>query len=86
MNDEGVVWHWAGLNCRFMPRKANLTNLFARRWRIGSMEQWDQDFVEEEEEGYFEFNDNGHGEFHFGYVHRQMGCRLTTRGGMQAIE
>jgi hypothetical protein len=62
------------------------TNPFTGRWRIVSMEQWDQDYVDEEEEGYFEFTDECVGEFHFGYVHGQMDCRLTTRGGVPAIE
>ena len=44
------------------------------------MEQWDQEYVDEEEGRYFEFNDKGRGEFHFGYVHGQMDCRLTTPG------
>lgn len=50
------------------------------------MSNWDQDFIDEEEEGYFRFEDNGQGEFHFGYVNGQMDCRLTTRGGVQAVE
>lgn len=32
------------------------------------MDQWEQDFVEAEVEGYVEFADNGSGEFQFGYV------------------
>jgi hypothetical protein len=50
------------------------------------MDTWDEDFVDEEEEGYFEFTDKGRGEFHFGYVHGQMGCRLNTRDGVPAVE
>lgn len=38
------------------------------------MEHWDQEFIDEEEEGYFEFDDKG-GEFHSGYVHGNMDCR-----------
>jgi hypothetical protein len=68
-----------------MPKKSAPTNPFAGRWRITSMEQWDQEYIDEEEEGYFEFNDKG-GEFHFGYVHGNMDCRLTTRDGVPAIE
>ena len=40
-------------------------NAFAGRWRIVSMSAWEQDFIDEEEEGYVEFTDKG-GEFHFG--------------------
>jgi hypothetical protein len=50
------------------------------------MSAWDNDYIDEEEEGYFEFNDGGGGEFHFGYVHGQMDCRLTTRDGEPAVE
>jgi len=32
------------------------------------MSQWDQDFVDEEEGGYFEFRSKDQCEFHFGYV------------------
>ena len=38
------------------------------RWRITSMTEWDQDFVDEEVPGYFEFSKDGLGEFQFGYV------------------
>src|SRR5579884_3625785 len=59
---------------------------FTGRWRIVSMSAWEQDFVDEEEEGYIEFDGKGWGEFHFGYVHGQMVCRLTTRDGEPAVE
>jgi hypothetical protein len=65
---------------------AKKTNPFTGRWRIVSMSAWDQDFIDAEEEGYFEFDDQGGGEFHFGYVHGQMDCRLTMRGGEPAVE
>jgi hypothetical protein len=44
-------------------------NPFVGRWRIGSMRAWDESFIDEEEEGYFEFDQKGSGQFHFGYVH-----------------
>lgn len=69
-----------------MAKKDAPKNPFTGRWRITSMEMWAQDFVDEEEEGYFEFDDKDGGEFHFGYVHGQMGCRLTTRDGEPAVE
>jgi hypothetical protein len=65
-----------------MAKSSNTPNPFAGHWRITSMEQWDEDFVDEEEEGYFEFTERGMGVFHFGYVHGQMDCRLTTRDGV----
>jgi hypothetical protein len=50
------------------------------------MEQWEQDFVDEEEEGYFEFDDKGWVSFHFGYVHVTIAGRLTTKDAEPAIE
>ena len=50
------------------------------------MSAWEQGFVDEEEEGYVEFNDKGSGEFHFGYVHGHMDCKVTTRDGEPAVE
>jgi hypothetical protein len=61
-------------------------NPFTGRWRIVSMSAWDQDYIDEEEEGFFEFDEKGSGEFHFGYVHGQMDSRLTTREGEPAVE
>jgi hypothetical protein len=59
---------------------------FTGRWRIVSMSVWDEDYINEEEEGFFEFDDKGSGEFHFGYVQGSMDCRLTTRDGEPAVE
>lgn len=50
------------------------------------MELWEQDFVDEEEEGYIEFNAKDRGSFHFGYVHGNMDCQLTIRDGESAVE
>ena len=59
---------------------------FTGRWHIVSMTEWDEDFIHEEEEGYFEFDDKGWGSFHFGYVHGNMNCQLTTRNDEPAVE
>jgi hypothetical protein len=69
-----------------MAKKLKSQNPFTGRWHIVSMDGWDQDYVDEEEEGYFELTDKGWGELHFGYVHGQMDCRLTTRDGEPAVE
>jgi len=71
-----------------MSKKSNTKpmNPFAGRWRIVSMSAWDEDHIDEVEEGYIEFDQKGNGEFHFGYVHGQMDCRLTTRDGVPAVE
>jgi hypothetical protein len=69
-----------------MSKQPATKNSFAGRWRIVSMSAWDQDFIDEEEEGFFEFDDRGWGKFHFGYVHGRMDCRLTCREGEPAVE
>lgn len=69
-----------------MAKKPKTINPFLGRFRITSMDQWDQDYIDEEEEGYFEFTENGNGEFHFGYVNGQMDCRPTTRDGKPCVE
>ena len=69
-----------------MPKKLSSKNPFAGCWRIVSMSAWDEEFIDEEEEGYFEFDKKDGGQFHFGYVHGQMDCRLTTRDGEPSVE
>lgn len=69
-----------------MAKKSKEANPFLGRWRIISMSAWDEDYIDEEEEGYFEFDDKDGGEFHFGYVHGHMDCRFTTRDGEPAVE
>jgi hypothetical protein len=59
---------------------------FTGRWRIVSMSAWDKTFIDEEEEGYFEFNGTGSGQFHFGYVHGQMSYKSTIRDDKPAVE
>jgi hypothetical protein len=51
-----------------MSKKAKGESPLVDRWRIRWMEQWDQEFVDAEVEGFFEFKSNGTGEFQFGYV------------------
>jgi hypothetical protein len=56
------------------------------RWRITWMEAWDQDFVDEEVEGFFEFGKNGTGEFQFGSVRGIIDYREAERDGKPAVE
>jgi hypothetical protein len=42
------------------------------------MSAWDEEFIDEEGEGFFEFDEKGSGEFHFGNVQGQMDCRVRT--------
>ena len=57
---------------RTMRKRTITQNPFTGRWRIVSMSAWDQGVMDEEEEGYFEFEQKDSGHFHFGYVHGQM--------------
>ena len=50
------------------------------------MSAWDEDYIDEKEEGFFEFDEKGGGKFHFGYVHGRMDCRLATRASEAAVE
>ena len=56
------------------------------RWRITSMTEWDQDFVDEEVPGYFEFRKGGTDDFQFGYVQGQIDWRDAERDGRPAVE
>lgn len=66
--------------------KAKKESPFVGHWRIVSMTGWDQDFVNAEVEGYFEFDHKGMGDFQFGYVSGNIGYQLTERDGKPAIE
>jgi hypothetical protein len=65
---------------------AKKPNPFTGRWRIVSMSAWDDDFLDKEVQAFIEFNDRDTGQFHFGNVQGQMGCRPTMRDGQPAIE
>jgi hypothetical protein len=69
-----------------MAKKAKPKFPLEGRWRITWMEQWDQDFVDEEVEGYFEFGTNHSGSFQFGYVQGQVDYRSGVRDGKRSVE
>lgn len=46
--------------------------------RIVEMEQWDQDFIDAEVEGYITFSKKRMGEFQFGYVHGYINYRPSN--------
>src|SRR5437899_8652861 len=69
-----------------MAAKSKKQNPFVGCWSIVSMSTWDEDYLNEEEQTFIEFEEKGSGEFHFGYVHGRMDCRLTTRNGEPAVE
>ena len=66
--------------------KKQARNPFQGRWRITGMEQWDQDYIDEEVEGFFEFGTDNLGSFQFGLVQGDIDYRLGTRDGKPSIE
>lgn len=50
------------------------------------MEEWDKDFIDEEEDGYFEFGKGGDGEFHFGNVQGSIHGESETIEGKSRFE
>ena len=58
----------------------------AGRWRIASMEMWDNDFIDAEVPGYINFAQDGLGDFQFGYVRCDIDWRETDRDGGPAVE
>jgi hypothetical protein len=69
-----------------MAEKAKPPSPFEGRWRIVSMETWDQGFVDAEVGGYFEFGPNRRGSFQFGYVYGDIDYRNGTRDGKASVE
>lgn len=53
-------------------------NPLTGKWRIVWMEQWDQDYVDEEVPGHFTFGARGLGSFQFGYVQGEMDLRYDN--------
>lgn len=65
---------------------ARSKNWIVGRWLIESMDQWDRDYIDEEERGYFEFDSKDSGNFHFGYVEGEIDYRLGKRDAKPAVE
>ena len=59
---------------------------FTGLWHIVSMDQWDEDYFNEEVQAFIEFDANGTGNFQFGYVSGYMDWRATTRDGEPCVE
>jgi hypothetical protein len=59
---------------------------FTGRWRIVSMSAWEDEYLDEEVQAFFEFEETGRGSFQFGYIQGLMDCRTTSRGGEPAVE
>jgi len=59
---------------------------FTGTFKITHMDEWDQDFVDEEVPAFIRFDPDGQGAFHFGYVHGDMAVEFTERDGKPAAE
>jgi hypothetical protein len=55
-------------------------------WSITSMSMWDDDYINEEVPGFFDFRAKNLGSFHFGYVQGETDYRVTQRDGKPAVE
>ena len=61
-------------------------NRFIGIWRITEMEQWDQDYIDLEEPGYFRFDKGDMGEFVFGTVNGFIDCRYDNDKDANRVE
>jgi hypothetical protein len=59
---------------------------FTGLWHIVSMETWNEDYFNEEVQAFLAFEENGTGNFQFGYVSGEMDWRRTTRDGEPCVE
>jgi hypothetical protein len=69
-----------------MPKKSKQTNPFTGRWRIGSVSDWEDEYLDEEVQAFIEFDTNGSGSFQFGYLQGQIDYRTSNREGKPAVE
>jgi len=67
-------------------KKSKHGSPFVGRWRIVSMSQWEDEYLDEEVEAYIEFDDGGDGSFHFGYIRGVLDFREGRRDGQLAAE
>jgi hypothetical protein len=66
--------------------KSKPADPFQGHWLIESMDQWDEDYLNEEVEAFIEFEPNGTGQFQLGYVQGEIDYRITARDGKPAVE
>lgn len=69
-----------------MGKRATTKHPYEGRWRITWMEQWDQEYVDEEVEGFIEFEPKGHGSFQYGYVQGNIDHRPSARDSEPCVE
>ena len=59
---------------------------FIGKWRIIEMDQWGQDFINADVQGYITFSNKGIGEFQFGYVYGYIDYRPSKLAAGDSIE
>jgi len=67
-------------------KKSKPKSPFLGRWCIVSMSAWEDEYLDEEVQAFFEFEETGSGSFQFGYIQGLMDCRTTSREGKPAVE
>ena len=67
-------------------KKSKLESPFVGRWRIVSMTEWDEDYLDEEVQAFIEFDEKGGGSFQFGYVSGGIDYREVERDGNPGVE
>ena len=65
-------------------KKSKPESPFLGRWRIVSMSQWEDEYLNEEVQAYIEFDDRGGGSFQFGYMQGVLDYRDGRRDGEPA--
>ena len=61
-------------------------NKFIGDWKITEMEQWDEDYIDLEEPGYFRFGKDDMGQFVFGTVNGFIDCRYDNNKDPKRVE
>lgn len=62
-------------------------NKIHSKWRIVEMEQWDSEYIDEEEPGYIEFDQGQNtGALHFGLLFAELDYRVHISNDAQIIE
>lgn len=56
------------------------------KWRITDMDLWDQDYIDMEVEGYFNFNKDGLGNFQFGLVKGEIDYKIEKFNRKERLE
>ena len=62
------------------------SNPYLGKWRITEMEMWDQDYIDLETEGYFEFDEDGLGDLQFGTLDAGIDYRIESFCGNERLE